>query len=283
MCCCATVSTRSLPPRQALDEFPRSSSAATRFQGCREYPRCADIGNLRDRYLPPLAKEHDHGPSYQRRSPEFLRRHDGGPIDFHKWIGDGWACCSSSEGLHARLHHRTWLHGGLAGEFAKRNTKIIGISVDPVESHHRWKADIKDVTGHAVDYPLIGDPQLKIAKLYDMLPASAGDTSEGRTPADNATVRSVFVVGPDKKVKLSLTYPMTTGRNFDEILRVIDSLSSLPSTRWQRPPNGSGRGRDHHASRVGRGGPGHPAASPARSPISGDKTAAGLIRPSICA
>jgi alkyl hydroperoxide reductase subunit AhpC len=113
---------------------------------------------------------------------------------------------------------------GLAGQFVKRNTKIIGISVDPVESHQRWKQDIKDVTGHDVNYPLIGDPQLKIAKLYEMLPAGAGETSEGRTPADNATVRSVFVVGPDKKIKLSLTYPMTTGRNFDEILRVIDSL-----------------------------------------------------------
>lgn len=113
---------------------------------------------------------------------------------------------------------------GLAGEFEKRNTKVIGISVDPVESHHAWKQDIRDVTGHAVDYPLIGDPELKIAKLYDMLPAAAGDSAEGRTPADNATVRSVFVIGPDKKIKLSLTYPMTTGRNFDEILRVIDSM-----------------------------------------------------------
>ncbi len=113
---------------------------------------------------------------------------------------------------------------GLAGEFTKRNTKIIGISVDPVDSHHKWKQDIADVTGNSVDYPLIGDPELKVAKLYDMLPAAAGDSSEGRTPADNATVRSVFVIGPDKKVKLSLTYPMTTGRNFDEILRVIDSM-----------------------------------------------------------
>ncbi|MEL7543954.1 MAG: redoxin domain-containing protein, partial [Pseudomonadota bacterium] len=113
---------------------------------------------------------------------------------------------------------------GLQDEFAKRGVKIIGISVDPIESHHEWKADIKDVTGHAVDYPLIADPELKVAKLYDMLPASEGDTSQGRTPADNATVRTVFVVGPDKKVKLQLTYPMTTGRNFDEILRAIDSM-----------------------------------------------------------
>ena len=113
---------------------------------------------------------------------------------------------------------------GLASEFATRNTKIIGISVDPVASHHEWKKDIEKATGKTVDYPLIGDPELKVAKLYDMLPASDGDTSEGRTPADNATVRSVFVVGPDKKIKLMLTYPMTTGRNFDEILRALDSI-----------------------------------------------------------
>jgi alkyl hydroperoxide reductase subunit AhpC len=113
---------------------------------------------------------------------------------------------------------------GLAGDFAKRNAKVIGISVDPVESHTKWKADIKTATGQDVDYPLIGDRDLKVAKLYDMLPADAGDSSEGRTPADNQTVRSVFVIGPDKKIKLILTYPMTTGRNFDEILRAMDSI-----------------------------------------------------------
>jgi thioredoxin-dependent peroxiredoxin len=113
---------------------------------------------------------------------------------------------------------------GLADDFARRNARIIGISVDPVESHTRWKSDIRTATGHDVDYPLIGDRDLKVAKLYDMLPADAGDTSEGRTPADNQTVRSVFVIGPDKKIKLILSYPMTTGRNFDEILRAIDSI-----------------------------------------------------------
>jgi alkyl hydroperoxide reductase subunit AhpC len=113
---------------------------------------------------------------------------------------------------------------GLEHEFKKRNARIIGISVDPVESHERWKDDIRTVTGHAVDYPLIGDTDLKVAKLYDMLPAEAGDSCEGRTPADNATVRSVFVIGPDKKIKLILTYPMSTGRNFQEILRAIDSI-----------------------------------------------------------
>src|SRR5690606_11622693 len=113
---------------------------------------------------------------------------------------------------------------GLEEQFTKRNAKIIGISVDPVESHERWKDDIRTVTGHAVEYPLIGDTDLKVAKLYDMLPAEAGDSCEGRTPADNATVRSVFVIGPDKKIKLVLTYPMSTGRNFQEILRAIDSI-----------------------------------------------------------
>ena len=113
---------------------------------------------------------------------------------------------------------------GSAGDFAKRNAKVIGISVDPVASHDKWKADIKTATGHSVDYPLIGDRELKVAKLYDMLPDDAGDSSEGRTPADNATVRSVYVIGPDKKIKLMLTYPMTTGRNFQEILRAIDSI-----------------------------------------------------------
>lgn len=158
-------------------------------------------------------------------APNFTADTTAGPISFHDWIGDGWAVLfSHPKDFTPVCTTELGYMAGLSGEFAKRNTKIIGISVDPVDSHQRWKQDIKDVTGHAVDYPLIGDPELKIAKLYEMLPASAGNNSEGRTPADNATVRSVFVVGPDKKIKLSLTYPMTTGRNFDEILRVIDSL-----------------------------------------------------------
>jgi alkyl hydroperoxide reductase subunit AhpC len=158
-------------------------------------------------------------------APNFTADTTAGQITFHDWIGDGWVVLfSHPKDFTPVCTTELGYMAGLAKEFAKRNTKIIGISVDPVESHQKWKQDIKDVTGHAVDYPLIGDPQLKIAKLYDMLPAGVGDTSEGRTPADNATVRSVFVVGPDKKIKLSLTYPMTTGRNFDEILRVIDSM-----------------------------------------------------------
>jgi alkyl hydroperoxide reductase subunit AhpC len=158
-------------------------------------------------------------------APNFTAETTAGPINFHEWIGDNWAVLfSHPKDFTPVCTTELGYMAGLAGEFAKRNTKIIGISVDPIESHAKWKQDIKDVTGHEVTYPLIGDPQLKVAKLYEMLPAAAGETSEGRSPADNATVRSVFVVGPDKKIKLSLTYPMTTGRNFDEILRVIDSM-----------------------------------------------------------
>ncbi|MEM6667379.1 MAG: peroxiredoxin [Pseudomonadota bacterium] len=158
-------------------------------------------------------------------APDFTAETTAGPLSFHEWIGDGWAVLfSHPKDFTPVCTTELGYMAGLADEFSRRNTKIIGISVDPVESHHKWKQDIADVTGHAVDYPLIGDPELKVAKLYGMLPAEAGATSEGRTPADNATVRSVFVIGPDKKIKLQLTYPMTTGRNFDEILRVIDSM-----------------------------------------------------------
>ncbi len=158
-------------------------------------------------------------------APNFTAQTTAGEINFHDWIGDGWAVLfSHPKDFTPVCTTELGYMAGLADNFSERNVKIIGISVDPVDSHQKWKQDIKDVTGHAVDYPLIGDPELKVAKLYDMLPSEAGDTSEGRTPADNATVRSVFVIGPDKKVKLQLTYPMTTGRNFDEILRVIDSM-----------------------------------------------------------
>ncbi|MEM9331847.1 MAG: peroxiredoxin [Pseudomonadota bacterium] len=158
-------------------------------------------------------------------APDFSAETTIGPINFHEWIGDGWAIMfSHPKDFTPVCTTELGYMAGLMGEFAKRNTQVIGISVDPVESHHKWKEDIQVVTGQSVDYPMIGDPELKVAKLYGMLPASAGETSEGRTPADNATVRSVFVIGPDKKIKLMLTYPMTTGRNFDEILRVIDSM-----------------------------------------------------------
>lgn len=158
-------------------------------------------------------------------APDFTAETTQGSINFHEWIGDGWAVLfSHPKNFTPVCTTELGTMAGLEGEFRKRGVKIIGISVDPVASHDKWKVDIKAATGHSVDYPLIGDRELKVAKLYDMLPAAAGDSSEGRTPADNQTVRSVFLVGPDKKIKLILTYPMTTGRNFQEILRAIDSI-----------------------------------------------------------
>src|SRR5438309_4689833 len=126
---------------------------------------------------------------------------------------------------------------GIQTEFAKRNTNILGLSVDPVTSHGKWAADIEETQGHKVTYPMIGDPELKVAKLYDMLPAESGTTSEGRTAADNATVRTVFVIGPDKKIKLMLIYPMSTGRNFDEVLRVLDSIQLTATHKRATPVN----------------------------------------------
>jgi alkyl hydroperoxide reductase subunit AhpC len=171
-------------------------------------------------------------------APDFTAETTQGPIHFHEWIGDGWAVlfshpkdftpvCTTELGAVASLEN----------QFAARGAKVIGLSVDPVDSHKRWEKDIEEVSGHPVRYPVIGDPELKIAKLYDMLPAAAGDTSEGRTPADNAPVRTVFVVGPDKKIKLQLAYPMTTGRNFDEILRVLDSMQLTAKHRVATPAN----------------------------------------------
>ena len=158
-------------------------------------------------------------------APDFEAETTEGPIRFHEWIGDGYAILfSHPKDFTPVCTTELGAMAGMQDEFAKRNAKIIGISVDPVEDHNRWKSDIETVSGNSVDYPMIGDGKLAVAKLYGMLPAAAGETSEGRTPADNATVRSVFIIGPDKKIKLSLTYPMTTGRNFDEILRALDSI-----------------------------------------------------------
>ena len=158
-------------------------------------------------------------------APDFTADTTAGSISFHDWIGDGYAVLfSHPKDFTPVCTTELGYMAGLKDDFARRNCKILGISVDPVENHNKWKADIEAISGNTVDYPMIGDPKLEVAKLYDMLPAGAGDTSEGRTPADNATVRSVFVVGPDKKIKLMLTYPMTTGRNFDELLRAIDSI-----------------------------------------------------------
>jgi alkyl hydroperoxide reductase subunit AhpC len=171
-------------------------------------------------------------------APDFTANTTQGLIEFHKWIGDGWAVLfSHPKDFTPVCTTELGYMAGLAPEFAKRNTKIIGLSVDPVDSHGKWSADIEETQGHKVNYPMIGDPELKVAKLYDMLPADAGDTSEGRTPATNATVRTVFVVGPDKKVKLMLSYPMSTGRNFDEVLRVLDSLQLTAKHAVSTPVN----------------------------------------------
>jgi alkyl hydroperoxide reductase subunit AhpC len=158
-------------------------------------------------------------------APNFTADTTEGKINFHEWIGKGWAIlfshpkdftpvCTTELGYMARLQP----------EFSKRDTKIIGLSVDSVEDHKKWSKDIEETQGAAVNYPLIGDPQLKIAKLYDMLPADASGDAKSRTPANNATVRSVFLIGPDKQIKLILTYPMSAGRNFDEVLRVLDAI-----------------------------------------------------------
>ena len=171
-------------------------------------------------------------------APNFQAQTTEGQIDFHRWIGDGWAILfSHPKDFTPVCTTELGYMAGLQEEFAKRNCKIIGLSVDPVDNHGRWAADIEETQGHRVNYPMIGDPELKVAKLYDMLPAGAGDSSAGRTPADNATVRSVFIVGPDKKVKLVLTYPMTTGRNFDELLRAIDSMQLTSKFSVATPAN----------------------------------------------
>ncbi len=157
-------------------------------------------------------------------APNFTAQTTQGEIKFHDWIGNGWAVLfSHPKDFTPVCTTELGYMAGLKPEFDKRGCKILGLSVDPVTDHARWAKDIEETQGHAVTYPMVGDPELKVAKLYDMLPAEAGDTAQGRTPADNATVRSVFVIGPDKKVKAMLTYPMSTGRNFDEVLRVLDS------------------------------------------------------------
>lgn len=171
-------------------------------------------------------------------APNFTAETTQGTIDFHEWIGDGWAILfSHPKDFTPVCTTELGYMAGLQPQFEKRNCKIIGLSVDPVGNHDKWSKDIEETQGHAVNYPLIGDPELKVAKLYDMLPAGAGDTSEGRTPADNATVRSVFVIGPDKKIKAMLTYPMSTGRNFDEVLRLLDSCQLTAEHKVATPVN----------------------------------------------
>ena len=177
-------------------------------------------------------------------APDFEAETTEGPIRFHEWIGDSWAVlfshpkdftpvCTTELGYMAKIKP----------DFEKRGVKILGLSVDPVENHGKWAKDIEETQGTAPNYPMVGDPDLSVSKLYGMLPAESGESSEGRTPADNQTVRNVFVIGPDKKIKLILVYPMSTGRNFDEVLRVIDSLQltakhsvSTPA-QWQPGEN----------------------------------------------
>ena len=171
-------------------------------------------------------------------APNFTAKTTQGTIDFHEWIGASWAIlfshpkdftpvCTTELGYMAKIEP----------EFSRRNCKLIGLSVDPVENHERWARDIEETQGHLPRYPMIGDADLAVAKLYNMLPADEGGSSEGRTAATNATVRSVFVIGPDKKIKLMLTYPMTTGRNFDEILRVLDSMQLTQKHKVATPVN----------------------------------------------
>ena len=171
-------------------------------------------------------------------SPDFTANTTKGPIKFHDWIGDSWAIlfshpkdftpvCTTELGYMAKIEP----------EFTKRNTKLIGLSVDPVDAHDRWAKDIEETQGYLPTYPMIGDTDLAVAKLYNMLPADEPGTSDGRTAATNATVRSVFVIGPDKRIKLMLTYPMTTGRNFDEILRVLDSMQLTAAHKVATPAN----------------------------------------------
>jgi thioredoxin-dependent peroxiredoxin len=171
-------------------------------------------------------------------APDFEQDSTAGKIKFHDYLGDSWGIlfshpkdftpvCTTELGYMAKLKP----------EFDKRNTKVLGLSVDPVGNHEKWAKDIEETQGAKVNYPLIGDSDLRVAKAYDMLPAAAGNTSEGRTPADNATVRSVFVIGPDKKIKAMLTYPMSTGRNFDEVLRLLDSCQLTAKHTVATPVN----------------------------------------------
>lgn len=171
-------------------------------------------------------------------APNFTAQTTEGQIDFHQWLGDSWGVLfSHPKDFTPVCTTELGYMASIKPDFDKRNVKVIGLSVDPVENHARWSSDIQDATGHAPNYPVIGDTDLAVAKLYDMLPAATTGTSEGRTAADNLTVRNVFVIGPDKKIKLMIVYPMATGRNFDEILRVIDSIQLTAKYSVATPVN----------------------------------------------
>lgn len=172
------------------------------------------------------------------QAPNFTAETSQGTINFHEWIGNGWAILfSHPKDFTPVCTTELGYMAGLQPQFDKRNCKIIGLSVDPVARHAKWAIDIEETQGHKVRYPMIGDPELKIAKMYGMLPAESGETCEGRTAADNAAVRTVFLIGPDKKIKLTLSYPMSTGRNFDEVLRVLDSIQLTAKHQVATPAN----------------------------------------------
>jgi len=171
-------------------------------------------------------------------APNFTAQSTQGTITLHEWMGNGWAVLfSHPKDFTPVCTTELGYVAGLKPEFDKRNCKIIGLSVDGVTDHEKWSEDIRETQGHAVNYPLIGDHDLQVAKAYDMLPEGAGSTSQGRTAADNATVRSVFIIGPDKKIKAMLTYPMSTGRNFDEVLRLLDSCQLTAKHKVATPVN----------------------------------------------
>jgi thioredoxin-dependent peroxiredoxin len=172
------------------------------------------------------------------QAPNFTAETSQGPINFHEWMGNGWAILfSHPKDFTPVCTTELGYMAGLQSEFEKRNCKIIGLSVDPVAKHDAWAKDIEETQGHKVNFPMIGDPQLSVSKAYGMLPAEAGESCEGRTAVDNATVRTVFIVGPDKKIKLMLAYPMSTGRNFDEVLRVLDSMQLTAKHQVATPVN----------------------------------------------
>ena len=171
-------------------------------------------------------------------APDFMADTTEGPIHFHAWLGDSWGVLfSHPKDFTPVCTTELGAMGRMIPEFQRRHCKVIGLSVDPLDDHKRWSRDIEDVSGYSPTYPLIADRHLKVSKLYGMLPADAGEESEGRSPADNQTVRNVFVIGPDRRIKLILVYPMTTGRNFDEILRVLDSLQLTARHKVATPAN----------------------------------------------
>ena len=171
-------------------------------------------------------------------APNFTVETTEGTINFHDWIGDGYAILfSHPKDFTPVCTTELGYMAGLKPEFDKRNTKVIGLSIDSVDDHNAWMNDIEETQGHAVNYPLIGDSNLEVAKLYDMIHPNASGTAKERTPADNATIRSVFIIGPDKLIKLIITYPMSTGRNFDEVLRVLDSIQLTAQQKVATPVN----------------------------------------------